>query len=111
MPKWTNYTWVRYRGESWYTGKFENEKFELWDVLDTTTEYADIKEITVLTELSLFKIGDTVISIDCQSRLYKKISKVKRIMKSGYYHYQIVDINDDSITDRMTAFQIMLIDY
>lgn len=32
-------------------------------------------------------------------------------MKSTYSHYQIVDINDDSITDRMTAFQIMLIDY
>lgn len=69
------HTWVRYRDESWYIGKFENDKFELWDALDTTTEYADDKEITVLTELSLFKIGDTVISIDCQSRRYKKYQK------------------------------------
>jgi hypothetical protein len=105
------HTWVRYRDESWYIGKFENDKSELWDALDTTTEYADDKEITVLTELPIFKLGDTVISIDSQSRLYKKISKIKRIMKSGYYHYQIVDINDDSITDRMTPFQIRLIDY
>lgn len=39
------HTWVRYRDESWYIGKFENDKSELWDALDTTTEYADDKEI------------------------------------------------------------------
>lgn len=110
------FMWVNYNGEPWCVTMFHGTTIELISAYNRNIAFAQSFELEPLQDLPQFKVGDSVICVAKNSRLYQKVVTVSYAKPDIYDGYQITydesaEKHTDWVSDWVTPYQIAPISY